>query len=502
MLAVEQKADAAGFSHASMMEHAGRNLADLIDLAYSHKPDKTITALVGKGNNGSDALIALEHLAERGWKVSAILIQPRSRDDALLARVGKVVALAENAGRPDAFELLDNADIVLDGVLGTGIRLPLRVDLAEMLDLVKAHIQGVERKPIIIAVDCPSGVDCDTGAAASQTIPAHLTVCMGAMKAGLLAFPAFDLAGEIRLVGIGLPDDFQPLQVHHRIVLDADYAQLHLPPRPKDAHKGTFGKALIVGGSRHYLGAPILAGRAAFRSGAGWVEIALPQSAYEIMASSFPESTWNPLPELGGGIAPDALPQLQSRMERVSAMLIGPGIGDQPAVGEFLLGVLNMIDDIRLVLDADALRHLAAIPDWPTLLPPDTILTPHPGEMSTLTGLSVQGIQTDRIAIAEQYAELWNCAIVLKGAFTVCAAPGERTTILPIATPALARAGTGDVLAGLITGLRAQGQAAFEAASIAVWIHAQAGIAAAQKRGGDAAVLAGDLINEIGYFID
>jgi NAD(P)H-hydrate epimerase len=205
------------------------------------------------------------------------------------------------------------------------------------------------------------------------------------------------------------------------------------------------------------------------------------------------------LPHEAGFIAQEAAPIVAENLERITAMLIGPGFGQMETTGKFLEDLTAKVgtDFPPLVIDADGLKLLSKIEDWPQRLSKPAVLTPHPGEMSVLTGESIADIQQDRLATAERYAKQWGHVVVLKGAFTVIASPDDRTAIIPVATPALARAGTGDVLAGIITGLRAQGVPAFAAAAMGAWLHAQAGLAAAEAVGHPAATLAGDLIPQL-----
>jgi hydroxyethylthiazole kinase-like uncharacterized protein yjeF len=364
-------------------------------------------------------------------------------------------------------------------------------------------------------------VDCDSGEAALECIPADMTVTMAAVKTGLLKFPAYKLAGEINLVGIGLPEGEAGLPAWkelRRSVVDEEYARAVLPERPLNAHKGTFGTAVAVVGSVNYTGAALLAGKAAYRVGAGLVTLAVAGPLHAALAGHFPEATWILLPDDLGVIAENAAPVLRKNLGRATAVLIGCGFGTEETTRLFLQRFLEYETQGKprqigfmpatqsqeanltgkslpaLVVDADGLKLLSRIPNWAKLLPPGTVLTPHPGEMAILTGLSKEEIQADRIEVAERFANEWGQVVVLKGAFTVIAEPGGRTAVIPVATPALARAGTGDVLAGIILGLRAQGVKGFEAAAAGAWLHAQAGLLAAAAYGNTASVLAGDLI--------
>jgi len=253
----------------------------------------------------------------------------------------------------------------------------------------------------------------------------------------------------------------------------------------------------------------LLAAEAAYRVGAGLVTLAVPESLHSTLAGRIPEATWLPLPEDGGFIASDAVDTILRNLDRPTAVLIGPGLGLEEPTARFMKRMLGSQSPNEmgflptqqsknklppLVIDADGLKHLAHIEQWPRLLPTETILTPHPGEMSVLTGLPTAEIQANRLPLAEKYSREWNIALVLKGAFTVIATPDGRSAVIPVATPALARAGTGDVLAGQIVGLRAQGVPAADAAIAGAWIHAQAGLAALEQIGNSASVLAGDVL--------
>jgi NAD(P)H-hydrate epimerase len=365
-------------------------------------------------------------------------------------------------------------------------------------------------------------VDSDTGEAAPQVLRADATVTMAAVKRGLLKTPAFSLVGEIRVAEIGALDDLKSWAEVRDEVADDSMAASLLPARPADAHKGTFGAVVAAAGSVNYTGAALLAGKAAYRIGAGLVRLAVPAPLHAALAGHFAEATWVLLPHELGVISSEAAAVVARNLERATALLIGPGLGLEETTGEFIHSLLagarsgkqakGKIGFVRaaqggsgpetgtlppLVIDADGLKLLAKLPDWPRLIPEPAVLTPHPGEMAVLTGLTTERIQADRLAAAASHAQEWGHVVVLKGAFTVIAAPDGRSTTIPVATAALARAGTGDVLAGLIAGLRAQGVEPYDAARLGAWIHAQAGLLAEEALGDAAAVLAGDLLEAV-----
>jgi NAD(P)H-hydrate epimerase len=527
MLAIEKEADGHGLPYALMMENAGHGLAEEIELlAYTEEDEREVLGLVGAGKNGGDTLIALSHLAADGWRARAYLINRKTAGDELVERLKKEsgeIILAENDPKFDHLSaFVGSADVIVDGVLGTGFKLPLKPEVAVVLAAVNTAVAELSWPPYVVAVDCPSGVDSNTGEISEEVIPASLTVCMAAVKQGLLKFPAFELVGELRVVDIGLTDSIKTwARINHFVADDEMVAEI-LPLRPADSHKGTFGTTLIAAGSINYTGAPLLAGKAAYRSGAGLVQLAVPSPVQIAIAGQFPEATWIMLPQQMGVIAESGADVLLKNFERATALLIGPGLGVEDTSRDFIesllkgktapkkqsgrIGFVQADTEIKaeksalfppLVVDADGLRLLAKIEGWSKLLPADSILTPHPGEMAALTGLDKDLIQADRLGIALKFAAEWGQVVVLKGAFTVIAAPDGRATLIPVATPALARAGTGDVLAGLIAGLRGQGVSAYGAAVAGAWIHAQAGLYAAEKIGSDASVMAGDVLDAI-----
>ena len=522
MQAIEREADAYGLTYDQMMQNAGQGLADTLLELYAGEEELEIVGLVGPGNNGGDTLVALTALANEGWKAQAYLAK-RKKDDLVKQFIE---AGGEILSGDDAFEKLaaaiENSDVLLDGVLGTGIKLPLKKDVAEVLAQVNDILDGLEATPLVVAVDCPSGVDCDSGEAAEETIAADVTVTMAAVKQGFVKLPAFEYVGELQVVDIGLPAELKGLTDVQTEVAEEEIIAGFLPERPLDSHKGTYGAALIVAGSVNYTGAAVLAGEAAYRAGAGLVTLAIPSSLHSALAPQLPEATWILLPHEMGNISEGAADPLAKKLDPATAMLIGPGLGTQETTKLFVENVISgkvsqkksaarigfIHDEGKtsaekngtlppLVIDADGLNLLAKIKDWHTSLPSQAILTPHPGEMSTLTGLSKEVIQEDRQSIASQYAKTWGHVVVLKGAFTVIAAPDGRTTVIPVASAALARAGTGDVLAGIIVGLRAQGIEAYEAAVAGAWIHAQAGLYASDDLGTAASVMASDVLNSI-----
>lgn len=524
MRGLEREANSSGLTNVQMMENAGKALAQVILSRFKDNVHLLYAVgLVGPGNNGGDTLIALAELVDSGWTAGAYIVGDRPSDDPLIGKLVERNIQVIRSDQDPKFEVLDElisqADVMMDGILGTGFHLPLKPEIAKIV----GHISSRKELPVIIAVDCPSGVDCDSGECAAEVIPAKLTVCMAAVKNGLLKFPAFGKVGELVVVDIGLPESLETWKTVTNQVATAELTASILPNRPLDAHKGTFGTVLIAAGSINYTGAAYLAAKAAYRIGAGLVQLAIPGPLHVALAGQLPEATWIILPHELGVIAEGAADILLKSIEKADSLLVGPGLGLEETTGMFIKKLLagktsrisrgsigfiqaagskddetpQVVNFPPLVFDADGLKLLARLPDWPKLLTPATVLTPHPGEMAVLTGCKVSEIQSNRLDIALKYAKEWGVVIVLKGANTVIASPIPKAIVVPVATPSLARAGTGDVLSGIIAGLLAQGVDPFEAAVAGAWIHAQAGLEAEAYLETSASVLATDVLDSI-----
>ena len=495
---LEERAEAAGVSIDSLMEQAGLAVAQEAWMQLGSLEDRRIVVLVGPGNNGGDALVAARHLAEWGAQVRCYALKPR--DDAQWRQAIEAGAACGAVAEDENFEALDalfaGAETVIDGLLGTGRSRPISGDLAEIMQrLGRMRSRSVPAK--LIAVDLPTGVDADSGRVDPLAVAADETVTFHAPKVGLYLQPGAALTGSVQQVEIGIPaglDDYLGTEL-----LERRAAKALLPVRAADAHKGTYGTLLIVAGSARYPGAAILAANAAYRAGAGLVTIATPASIYGWMVAAAPEATWLPLPdaEHPGAIGPSALPLLREALESASALAVGCGLGLHEATGHFVNDLLTDTSVAQLpgiVVDADALNHLAATTDWTTTAP--LIFTPHPGEMARLTKRSTDEVQAARLDLTRNSAADWDAVVVLKGANTVIAAPDGRARVSEIAQPALATAGTGDVLTGAIGALLAQGLTPFDAATLGVYLHADAGNRAARTRG-TIGVTAGDVAEHL-----
>ena len=491
MRTLEQRAERAGISTDALMENAGLEVARSVRRILGRVVGTHTLVLVGKGNNGGDGLVAARRLRSWGGHVAVCLVGDRPDGDPKLAPVLAQRTPIVAPGTPELGAALESADIVVDAVLGTGRSRPIGGPLEALLGDVAAEKR---KRPslCLLAVDLPTGIDADTGTVDPACAGADVTVALGRPKVGLYRFPGAESAGRVEVADIGLPPDMDgdvPVDLMTRT-----WAASTLPPRPLSGHKGTFGRVMIVAGSHNYVGAALLAAGSAGRVGAGLVTLAAPASLQAAIAPRVVEATHLPLDEAAPGVhSPRSARQVVEAAPACQALLVGCGIGQASDTQEMLRRLLLSWEPLpATVIDADGLNFLAGQDGWWYRLTGSAVLTPHPGEMARLTGRSTAEVQSDRTATALDAAERWGCVVALKGAFTVVASPRGRAYVSPFANPALASAGTGDVLAGAIAGLLAHGLDPMDAAALGVYLHGAAAEAAAHD--GRAGLLAGDLL--------
>ncbi len=533
---IEAAADATGLSYAQMMQNAGQAVALAIrDHLRGDRGDhpERVLVLVGPGNNGGDGLVAARHLHTWGHSVRLILWRRDPTDDPLLAAVRDLGLPIETFAEGDDPEPLRQAvresDVIIDALLGTGVTGELRGGVQELLAAVDEELErlrhamqrpglvsvgdtsparAVARGPLIVALDVPTGLDSDTGAVDEHTLGADLCVTLAYPKRGHFAFPGAAHVGQLIVADIGI-DPAQAQDVAINLATSEQVGAL-LPVRRPDANKGSFGKVLVVAGSVNFMGAPLLATTGAYRVGAGLVTLAVPAAIQNAVAAHQTEATYLLLPHDMGVLAPQAVRVLADSVGQYDVLLLGPGLGQETPTKEFVEGLLQgvgpkprqpigliphqaaaqaRLEMPSMVIDADGLNLLAKMDGWWRALPSDSVVTPHPGEMARLLDSDIQQVNADRIETAQQAAKEWGCTVVLKGAFTVIATPQGGTTLIPFATPALATAGTGDVLAGAIAGFIAQGLSGEQAAVCGAYVHGLAGMLW-QREHGTAGLLA------------
>lgn len=514
MRLVERRAETEfGLASSLLMENAGARAAE-VALQMLGAAGGKVVVVAGRGANGGDGFVLARHLAGRDRHVEVFLCGSAAalRGEALanftiLTRCAgdrlSVQELIDEDGLAAFGAALGDAGLVVDALFGTGLRgmvtgLPLQI-----IEAVNAAGHPV------LSLDVPSGLDAGTGqllagcsatGGAGSAIRATTTVTFGLPKLGLFLYPGAAWAGEVMVVDLGLPPALltdAALKMH---LITAERVRQSLPVRPADAHKGSFGHALLVGGSPGLTGAVALAGEAALRSGAGKVTVAVPQSLNPILEVKLTEAMSRPLPETERQtVAATAAGPLAAWASRCSAVGLGIGLGVEEEAGEFLRQFLAGVA-LPVVIDADALRLLAARPElFRAILagrPEPAVLTPHPGEMAALMGLSVDAVERYRVDAAREVAQSWRAVLVLKGAHTVVATPDGEAFLNPTGNPGLATGGTGDVLTGLLTALLAQGMSPAGAAVAAVHLHGLAGDLAA-KDIGPVGLVAGDVARRL-----
>jgi ADP-dependent NAD(P)H-hydrate dehydratase / NAD(P)H-hydrate epimerase len=478
-----------------LMENAGKSVAEILVQHLRHQPSASgleFLILVGPGNNGGDGLVMGRYLEKWGG-----LINIYRWKEQLLTIHGENVPEEDTPARLG--ETILHANYVLDALLGTGRSRPLPDSMRTLLGRVREEREKRDSLRVV-AVDLPTGLNADTGEVDPGTIPVDMTITLAYPKLGFFFFPGREYIGELCVGDIGLPHD---MAIHLTTeMLTAAMVKNLLPPRPLESNKGTFGKVMLLCGSPPYPGSAFLAGSAAGRVGTGLVTLAVTEEMLPIYASAFHEATFVLLPEENAGSL-ERVNALMNHMDGYRSLLMGPGLGQSPYIREVILQVLeelrSMPDEKRphLIVDADGLNNLSALEHWWTLLPEGTVITPHPGEMGRLCGgLKVSGGNIDRLELARNKAREWQVTLVLKGACTIIAEPDGRVRINWLANPALATAGTGDVLAGMIAGFLAQKMTPFDAASASVYLHTVAADLVSAEIG-HAGLLASDLLPKL-----
>jgi NAD(P)H-hydrate epimerase len=478
-----------------LMENAALGVVDALgEAAGPIGAAESAAVFCGPGNNGGDGLAIARHLSVRGWEVAVFLAtggKELSGDaGAQLAICRKMgLSISEITAEEDAWEALAEAadlDLTVDALFGTGLARPLS-GLFELL------VEGINDLPKpCVAVDLPSGLNGSRAEPFGTHVRADLTVTFAAPKIAHVLAPAADAVGELVVADLGIPpqlvDEVEEEGGRIELLVEDELAGW-LPPRQRDAHKGTFGHALLVAGSPGKAGAAILAARAAVRSGAGLVTVAVPEPILETVDLGSLESMTLALSSAA----------VSQALEGKAVLAVGPGLGqDEPAVR--LIREIVMTSggaELPLVLDADGINAFAGNASGLIERQAPTVLTPHPGELGRLLGISAKDVQADRLGSARRAARETGAIVVLKGARTLIAEPGGNVWVSPTGNPGMATGGSGDLLTGLAAGLIAQREAygleVLDAVLLAVYLHGLAGdLAAAEK--GENALAAGDLI--------
>jgi len=477
-----------------LMENAGLKSAQCIADLFGPVAGQRVGIFCGKGNNGGDGFVIGRHLSRMGAEVHFWLT---GKKDALRGDAAVNLQIADRMGLPieeledwDPETGLDAFDLLIDALLGTGLKGEVRGIYAKIIESLRRFGGPV------VAVDIPSGLDGDTGQPLGTCVRADLTITMGNVKTGMMFYPARNFIGELYIADLSVPEHmYDALQPQKFLLSVDDYREL-LPPRPPDGYKNTFGKVLVFAGSTGLTGAATMASLSALRSGAGMVFLGCPKSLNAILEEKLTEVMTRPLPETDtGSLASEAFDAAEQVLGWADVLALGPGLSTHPDTREFVRQVLTR-QSRPMVIDADGLNNLQGQTGLLAEYGGPLVLTPHPGEFARLTGLKKPQIEQDRIGVARRFAREWRAVLLLKGAPSLIAAPEGDVFFNPTGNAGLATAGSGDVLTGLIAGFLAQGLSALHAALLGAFVHGLAGDLAAFELG-QRGMIAGDLIDYI-----
>jgi NAD(P)H-hydrate epimerase len=503
-----------GIPSLTLMENAGKSVADFMAARFRRLESRRIVVLCGKGNNGGDGFVVARHLADAGATPIVFLVagEDEMRGDAATNRErwqksgGEVRVARDASGWQAARPAFNSADLIVDALLGTGVRGPVEGLLGEVIQEVNRR----ERGKIVIAVDIPSGLPADTGDTSGndaeannptdQTVIADYTVTFTAPKQGMFLGRSSNYVGQLAVREIGSPSELveEVGKGNVRWLEAREFSEFALPRKP-DGNKGNYGHALIVAGSVGKSGAAVMSSWAALRVGAGLVTAAIPEPILPIVAAPNPEVMTEPLPATEtGSISLRALEyeRFNGIAKGKSVIGIGPGLSTQTETAQFVRTVVGKYLDLSIVLDADGLNAFAGRAQELKASRKMLAVTPHPGEMARLVGSDTKQIQSRRLEVAGKAAADWNAFVILKGHQTVVAAPGGNVWINSTGNAGMATGGTGDVLTGMLSGLISQYGPSAAALCFGVYLHGLAGDVAFADSG-EAPLMATDLIRSI-----
>ena len=499
MRALDARAiDTLGIPGPRLMENAGRGAAALIAREWAPVRGKRVLVLCGKGNNGGDGFVVARHLKAKGARPRVLLVGQRAEVEGdaaqALARCrGKVEEIRDDNGLAIVARALAETELVVDALLGTGLTGPARGLTAQVIEQLNrsAGRGGIP----VVALDLPSGLGSDGGALLGHTVRATLTATFAGLKRSLLLHPSVEQAGRVVVVPIGIP----PVEVDRGVstfcLEESDIRPL-FPPRPGDAHKGSYGHLLVIAGSVGKTGAAALAGRSALRSGVGLCTVATPASQQPIVASFSMETMTEPIVETAArSLAVKAREHLVELALQRDAVALGPGISLDPETQALARALVAEVPR-PMVVDADALSALAGHLDLLAEAPAARVLTPHPGEMARMLGVGIAQVQADRMETVRRFCVEHRVYLVLKGARSVLGSPDGRVFVNPTGNPGMATGGSGDVLTGMIGAFLARRFDALAALQAGCYLHGRAGDLAAADRG-EEGLVAGDIIEAI-----
>ena len=495
MRAFDRNTIASGVSSQELMERAGHTIFVELKERFSFElySNGRVLVLAGPGNNGGDGLVIARHLKAHGYEVTVVLATHQDYSLELIEQVNNFISEegivhqfpsvgSELAGKK--LELMTAEDLrmrvsecglVVDALLGTGQRASPRGAIGELLFEVHASLKALEVRPKVVAVDIPTAVNADTGLVYEGAIAADLTIAIELIKRGLLQYPARSYCGEIWAVPIGLLCSQATFSLTPIDILAP------LNTRALVSHKGNYGSVLVIGGSEDLPGAPVLAARAALRSGAGIVVASHLRGVNYV--GHFPELMLLHTQDTSRYYSEKDCALIEENIARFDCLVLGPGLGTERETRAFVRRVIELASAAKkpLIIDADALNCLAQLRvSGEVVSCPGTIMTPHPGEMARLLGVTISEVQSDRYNAALKLAKNFACTVVLKGAMSVIV-EGNHGLVNTTGNPWLAVPGSGDVLTGIVAALIGQGFSLFDAAAAGVALHGKAGDLLAQR---------------------
>lgn len=486
-----------------LMENAALKVVEEIVKIMGDIKSKSILLFAGKGNNGGDAFAVARHVYNRGANVklyvtsmkNGITGDARTNMDILENMQLEVHELAGDKV-PDELKFeIQKASLIVDGMFGTGLRGEISGIAGEVINLIN------ESGKTIVSIDIPSGVNGGTGQIPGMCVKATRTVTFCLPKTGLLLHPGCEYTGDLIVADIGIPRVLVDRMDIRMNMIDAEMVSKLLPVRKKQSNKGDYGKILIISGSVGMTGAGYLCGKAALRSGAGLVYLGVPSSLLHIYDNLLAESITVPLDDNASGyLSKTSIKQLGEKIKNKDVIAIGPGL----SVNQDIIDIVSYVienSEVPVVLDADALNALSADVSVLKKLKAKAVITPHPGEMSRLAGISINDVQNNRVGVAREFACKWGVTTVLKGAKTIVAVPDGTVYINPTGNSGMATGGTGDVLTGIIAALAGQGILPEDSAVAGVYLHGLSGDCAAAAKG-QYGLIASDIIEELPYAIN
>lgn len=458
-----------------LMENAGAKVVEEIVTTVPSKHSKVLI-LCGGGNNGGDGFVIARRLFDLGFSPSLFLLanpEKINSDAHVHFRAFQNRGMSHKVWDEEQFALqLNNADIIIDALLGTGVKGEVREPIRTAIEMVNRR-QG---NSLVISVDIPSGLNSDDGKAEGPAIIADKTITFVFPKKGFFLQDGPLHVGNWKAVDISVPPSIvNDLGLRLPKVITGELVKASIPQRRPNGHKGTFGHVLVIGGSRPYVGAPLFSAKAALNSGAGLVTLAFPETIYPSVAAQCPEALLWPLPDQDGHLTEKSIQILSSRINQFDCVAVGPGLSRFNEGTVFIKSLLSILTGQPIVIDADALYFIRD--DIPMLRQYNgsVLLTPHPGEMATIGGKSVKQIEENRLGIAQSFALENNVWVLLKGHRPVIATPSGELFINPYGNDALGKGGSGDVLTGVIASFLAQGATPEQALISASYVHARGG---------------------------